>query len=166
MTSIQPAAPAQTAAVRDADSLLDMRSSDLDALFQNRPPGEIPQGTADGTIVWLPGTWIARPVSRVLGAIVWRGKVFSPSSGDLKNRLGPTGIPAIRAEVGPGVSWLDDRPCVLLDYSRSSRVAGWIRDEIREVSPGVYLGLAWGVGRMFGGRKLLLRFALTFRSGA
>ena len=148
--------------VRDANSLLDMRSSDLDALFQNRPAGEIPQGTADGTIVWLPGTRLARPAARVLGATVWRGKVFRPTSRDLKNRLGPTGFPAIRAEVGPGESWLDDRPCVLLDYSRSSRICGWIRDEIREVSPGVYLGLAWGVGRVFGGRKLLLRFALTF----
>jgi hypothetical protein len=66
----------------------------------------------------------------------------------------------VRAEVSVGPSWLDDRPCVVLDYSRSSVVAGWIRDEIREVAPGLYLGLVWGVGRLFGGRRLVLRFAL------
>jgi len=158
VTSTLPPDPAPV----EADELLAMSSSALDALFQNRPAGEIPQGPADGTIIWMPGTPLARPVALVFGATVWRGKVFRPHSGDLKNRLGPTGFPAIRAVVGPGVSWLDDRPCVLLDYSRSSRVAGWIRDEIREVSPDVYLGLAWGVGRVFGGRRLLLRFALTF----
>jgi len=35
---------------------------------------------------------------------------------------------------------------VLLDYSRPSLVAhDWVRDEIREIAPGVYLGLVfWG----------------------
>jgi hypothetical protein len=61
-------------------------------------------------------------------------------------------------------SWVDGQECVLLDYSRSSRICGWIRDEIREVSPGVYLGVVWGVGRFFGRgrRRRVLGFALTF----
>ena len=31
----------------------------------------------------------------------------------------------------------------MLDYSKTSLIAHWIRDEIREVSPGIYLGLVY-----------------------
>ena len=148
-------------APRHADELLRMSAVQLDALFQGAPAGDIPNGDAAGTIVFAPGSPLAKPAARVLGAVFWRGKVFRPASHDLKNKISPLGIPAIRAEVYAGESWLDGRPCVVLDYSKSSKVAGWIRDEIREVSPGLYLGLVWGIGRIFGGRKLVLRFALT-----
>jgi hypothetical protein len=98
----------------------------------------------------------------VLGAVFWHGKVFHPSTHDLHNKISPFGIEAIRAKVYQGESWLDGQPCVVLDYSETSFVAGWIRDEIREVAPGLYLGLVWGVGKLFGGRKRVLKFALTF----
>ena len=148
-----------------ADDFLERTAVELDALFQDTPAGPIPRGRGKGTIVALPGTPLARPLDRVLGRLVWHGKVFHPSTHDLQNVILPFGLRAIRAQVYAGDSWLDDRPCVVLDYSRTSKVAGWIRDEIREVSPGVYLGIVWGVGRVFGGRKLVLRFALTFPPG-
>ena len=44
----------------------------------------------------------------------------------------------------------------MLDYSRTSLVARAVRDELREVSPGVYLGL------VFLGRWHVLDFALDF----
>jgi len=44
----------------------------------------------------------------------------------------------------------------VLYYSQISLVAGWIRDEIRMIEPGFYLGLA------FGGRAWLFRFAPQF----
>lgn len=167
MTSLSP--PAAAASTQsppsDARALLDMTAVELDALFQGSPPGAIPQGDAQGTVIFAPGSKVAPPAAAV-GGVVWRGKVFRPQTRDLKNKLSPLSIPAIRAEVDIGDSWLDGRPCVVLDYSQSSKVAGWIRDEIREISPALYLGLVWGVGRLFGGRKLILRFALDFSAGA
>jgi hypothetical protein len=158
MTTMADPATAMT-----ADELLDMPPVQLDALFQDRPAGDIPQGDSRGTIIALPGTRLARPLNAILGRLAWHGKVFNPQTRDLKNKISPFGVRAIRAETYVADSWLDGRPCVVLDYSRSSKVAGWIRDEIREISPGVYLGIVWGVGRLFRGRKLVLRFALTFR---
>jgi hypothetical protein len=152
----------RAATLSDADDLLEMTAVQLDALFQDSPAGPIPRGRGKGTVIFRPGTAVAKPADRVGGTVVWHGKVFSPESQDLKNLISPFGVKAIRAKVYEADSWLDDRPCVVLDYSQSSKVAGWIRDEIREVSPGLYLGLVWGVGRVFGGRKLILRFALTF----
>ncbi len=166
MTSFSPsvAAPDHRSGT-DAAGLLKTPTVHLDALFQNSPAGEVPRGRGAGTVIVAPGSAVAIPAARILGALVWRGKVFRPDRHDLKNRISPLGIPAIRAQVDMGDSWLDARPCVVLDYSKSSKVAGWIRDEIREVAPGLYLGLVWGVGRIFGGRKLILRFALTFPAG-
>jgi hypothetical protein len=145
-----------------ADRLLELPPRALDALFRASPAGPIPQGRGEGTIVALPGTEVAKAINRLFGFLVWRGKNFHPETSDLKNLLSPLAIEGIRAEVSHVTSWVDGKECVLLDYSRSSRICGWIRDEIREVSPGVYLGVVWGVGRLFGGRKRVLRFALTF----
>ena len=145
-----------------ASRLLEMPPAELDALFRRSPAGPIPQGRGRGTIIALPGTEVTKPLNAVLGPVVWQGKVFHPETHDLRNLVSPFGIEAIRAEVSTATSWVDGRACVLLDYSRSSRVAGWIRDEIREVAPGLYLGVVWGVGRFFGGRRRILRFALTF----
>jgi hypothetical protein len=153
--------PAGTAQAVTAEQLLEMRGAQLDQLFRASPAGPIPVGRGRGTVVAFPGTGAARPAAR-LGALAWRGKVFRPQSGDLLNLLTPLQVQAIRARVEHGASWVDGGQCVVLDYSQTSRVAGWIRDEIREVGAGVYLGVVWGVGRAFGGRRRLLYFALTF----
>lgn len=151
-----------TLAPLSASRLLEMSPAQLDATFAGGSAGVIPQGTGRGTVIALPGTEIATALSRGLGVLFWQGKVFDAERSDLKNLVSPFGFRAVRAEVYRAPSWVDDRECVVLDYSRSSKVAGWIRDEIREVAPGLYLGVVWGVGRVFGGRRRVLRFALTF----
>jgi hypothetical protein len=53
-------------------------------------------------------------------------------------------------------SWIDQRDCIVLDYSETSIVAQWIRDEICLISPGLYLGKEfWNYDR-------LIDFALQF----
>src|SRR4051812_28398943 len=108
-----------TTAPLQAKQLLAMPRAALHRLFHESEPGEIPEGRAHGTILALPGTPAAVPLSTVLGTLVWRGKVFHPETRDLKNLLTPLSIPAIRAEVRPDPSWLDGRPCIVLDYSQS-----------------------------------------------
>jgi hypothetical protein len=143
--------------------LLDLSQVDLLSVFRRSSAGEIPIGGGRGTPIIFPGTAAAKWAAAVLGTVVWRGKVFRPGGGDLKNLVSILAIPAIPARVYREPSWLDGQDCIVLDYSETSRVAGWLRDEIREASPGVYLGLVYGVGRVFGGRRLLnMSFALTF----
>ena len=166
MTTMSQPASAEDARARDAQRLLEMSPANLDALFRASPAGAIPSGRGDGTVLFFPGTEVAKPFARVAHSAIWQGKDFDPATRDLKNLMGPTGIRAVRAEVYAQDSWLDGQPCTVLDYSRSSRLFGWIRDEIREVAPGVFLGVVWGVGRAFGGRRRVLRFALTFAAGS
>ncbi len=147
-----------------ADSLLRRTAGELDLLFLHATPGPTPDGTTRGTAIVFPGRPAARVIARVSRLLFWKGKVFNAATHDLRNLVSPLGVPAIRALVYDGDSWLDQRPCTVIDYSRTSKLAGWIRDEIREVSPGLHLGLVWGVGRLFGGRRLIARFALTVPS--
>lgn len=132
-------------------------------MFQRSSAGEVPRGRGRGTLIIFAGTRAAKRAAAVFGTVAWRGKVFRPESGDAKNLVSIFAIPVIRARVYRQESWLDGQECTVLDYAPTSRVAGWVRDEMREVSPGLYLGLVYGVGRVFGGRKpLALSFVLSF----
>jgi hypothetical protein len=150
-------------APRTAAELLELSQVDLYQLFRRSRPGEIPAGRGRGTPIFFPGTAATKPAAKIFGATVWRGKVFRPESQDLKNLISILAIPAIRARVYREESWFDGGECTVLDYSQTSRICRWVRDEIREVQPGLYLGLVYGVGRFFGGRRLLdVTFALSF----
>jgi hypothetical protein len=142
--------------VVDVPKLLEMSSEELDTLFRASPPGEIPSGEAEGTVLVATGTQIAGPAEKLIELLVWQGKVFDPEKGELLNEVGPLGTKAIRAKVYKEPSWLDGEETIVLDYSKTSLVARWIRDEIREVSPGLYLGLVYWE------RNRILHFALQF----
>jgi hypothetical protein len=148
-----------------ANDLLERSAIQLDELFRSSSAGRIPEGQGKGTVVLVPGSRFGKPLSWILGKLFWRGKAFHPNTHDLQNEILPFGVRAIRAQVYRADSWLDGRPCVVLDYSKSSKVAGWIRDEIREIAPDLYLGIVWGIGRLFTRHKPILRFALTFPPG-
>ena len=64
----------------------------------------------------------------------------------------------MRAKVYKDESWLDGEESIVLDYSKTSLVAHWVRDEIRVVAPGTYLGLVYWE------RTKILDFALEFAS--
>jgi hypothetical protein len=50
------------------------------------------------------------------------------------------GLPTIQAKIGSGESWIDGQQTVVFDYYETSFVWKQYRDEVREVSPGIYLG--------------------------
>lgn len=140
----------------DVPDLLDMPGDELDELFRRSPAGEIPDGEADGTVLLAPGTNLSDPAAKVLHLVAWKGKVFDREKGELLNEVGPLGLKLIRAKVYKEESWLDGKEAIVLDYSKTSLVAQWIRDEIREVAPRLYLGL------VFWERAKILHFALKF----
>ena len=49
----------------------------------------------------------------------------------------------VRGQLYEGPSWLDGRPSLVLDYSQTSRIYADNRDEIRQVAPGLFLGLMY-----------------------
>jgi hypothetical protein len=155
-----------TTAITDPKEFLKLSSEQLDDIFRNSPAGLLPLGEGEGTAIIAPGTAVSDTIARFVHLFSWKGKVFEhdpadPQKGRLKNRLLLLGTKAIIAEVSKGTSWFDGKECVVLDYSHTSIVAQWIRDEIREVSPGVYLGIVfWGKEQAQAHK--LIHFALKF----
>jgi hypothetical protein len=140
----------------DPSAIARMSRDELDRLFRDSPAGPIPAGRARGTAILLPGSAIDRAIAALVRVLVWKGKVFSSATADLKNRIGPLGTPLIRALVYEDKSWFAQGPAIILDYSKTSLVARMIRDEIRQVAPGVYLG------QVFWGKKRIALFMLEF----
>jgi hypothetical protein len=140
----------------DFDDLLRMSESELEELFRESPAGEIRDGDADGRVLVAPGTGVSFAAAKILRLVAWQGKVFDRSKSELKNKVSPLGLRAVRAKVYKEPSWFDGKETIVLDYSKTSLLARRIRDEIREVSPGLYLGL------VFWGRKKVALFALKF----
>lgn len=104
----------------------------------------------------LPGTLLNGAVAELARLFAWKGKTFDARSGVLRNRITPFGVHAITARVYEAASLFDGRPCIVLDYSKTSLVARFIRDEIREVAPAFYLG------KVYWGRTPAFYFALQF----
>jgi hypothetical protein len=140
----------------DAAQLLAMSQAQLDDLFRASPAGDIPNGPAKGTAIIAPGTKFSEPTAQIISLFGLQVKVFASAKGLLKNKILAFGFEAIVARVYKGPSWLDNKECIVLDYSDTSIVAQYIRDEIRLISPNFYLGVVyWGKDR-------LIHFSLQF----
>jgi hypothetical protein len=141
----------------DAHQLLSLSQAELDALFSAHEAGPIPDGEAAGTAIIAPGTVFSPEIAAAINIFAWKGKVFDANAGFLRNEILPSGLKAIVARVYKAASWLDGKECIVLDYSETSLVASHIRDEIRLVDEGFYLG------KVYWDSKGLFDFSLDFR---
>ena len=147
----------QDVSLTDPPALIGDTADQLAKIFGSGVAGAIPNGRGKGTVLIGTGGPLARLAAALAYALAWRGKVVNAREGRLKNLVTPLAIQAIEAAVYKQDSWYDGEPCIVLDYSKTSFVARKIRDEIREIAPGVFLGL------VFWGRRHVLDFALDFR---
>lgn len=129
------------------EDLMNMSQPELDELYKNSPIGEIPNGDTKGTALFFPGSALAKGLSPMITTLVWKGKVFDRDRQFLLNKVGPFSFNLVKAQIYRGKSWLCDGEAIILDYSKTSFLAQAIRDEIREVAPGLYLGNAY-LGRV------------------
>lgn len=133
----------------------------LDDLYRQAGPGQIPQGETRGTPI-VTGSLFARAYARFARLFAWQGKVFDMfaedgSAGVLVNKVTPFSLSFVVAKVYRGESWMDGKATIVIDYSSTSFFFRAVRDEIREVAPGIYLGKVWL------GRRRILDFALETR---
>jgi hypothetical protein len=161
------------------DGLAQRSHAELDALYRAAHVSAS-MHAADGALVGrmlairgLPGA-LATPIRRwaASSSFLWEGKTFEASSdahGVGHNRvfggavLGRQNLFPFTTSFGP--SALDGSPTLILDYDLAVN-PGYIRhvhDEIREVSPGVFLGPAmWKRGAE---KVMVLWFALDATRG-
>jgi hypothetical protein len=143
-------------ATLDVSQLLRLPGAQLDALFARGDAGPVPDGECRGTLILPLGPGVLRSAAALTGRLVWRGKIFDANAGKVTNRILPFGLRVVTADVHMEASWLDGRECIVLDYSRTSLIARSVRDELRLLRPGFYLGRAYWHG------VRLVDFALEF----
>ncbi len=124
----------------NVSNLVQMSEAELDALYRRGAAVGLPAGRVRGTALLAPGT--RRNGLMATGTrLIWQGKNIDPVNGVATNRF--FGLPVVRGELYEGPSWLDGAPALILDYSRTSKVYARNRDEIRQVAPGLFLGLMY-----------------------
>lgn len=158
------------------DSLAELSSAELDALYRKatlpenlsgingRPKGRML--AVDRVGENLVATGIRRFAA--LGVFPWDGKSFTHLSGSEGRGINRVKLLVANMDWFPFAtrvqpSAIDQKPCVYLDYEQPENpwFIGKIHDEIREVSPGVWMGPAmWKRGAE--GPLLILWFAVDF----
>ncbi len=155
-----------------AEDLRELSLDELMDLFRNgRAPTSLaaiegdPRGVGIGLHFWSLG-WIDRWLRERTKAerFLWHGKSFrmkTETEGWGFNRTGRGPILTVFPfKTSLGSSVIDGEPCVIIDYD-VPRNPWWERltwDELREVSPGVFLGVT--TLRLFGRHRVSLWFAV------
>ncbi|MEO6775270.1 MAG: hypothetical protein ABI467_20055 [Kofleriaceae bacterium] len=173
-TQTSSTTPTPRTALFTLETLAQRSHAELDALYRAATVSTS-MHAADGALTGrmlvvrrLPGA-IATPLRRwaASASFVWEGKSFeasSDSAGMGFNRVNGAGVLG-RQNLFPfatafGPSAIDGKPTLILDYDLAVN-PGYIRhvhDEIREISPGVFLGPAmWKRGT---DKIMILWFAL------
>ncbi|MBI3550110.1 MAG: hypothetical protein HY078_13815 [Elusimicrobia bacterium] len=146
-----------------ACALVEKPLSELDAMYRGAKAGPIPTGESLGAANL--GSFGPDRLARF-----WQGKTFRPADAKhpkpwLDNKTFDGNM--VSAEVEYGESLVDHQTSIILDYTNSDiRLARGIRDEIREVAPGLYLGFAYQWSPIKRSYNRVLPFALDFNKPA
>jgi hypothetical protein len=108
----------------------------LEALFRQSDLGCEPVGRTRGTVLYSEGK---HPQLKAhMQGLVWKGKTFH-DDGTFTNRwLGGVRAGSTGVHIEP--SWLDSRPCFVMQYKPDALVFSNVRDEVRQIAPDEWLG--------------------------
>jgi hypothetical protein len=118
--------------------LIRMQDCQLQEIYRHGRLTAAPCGSAKGWAIIKPGRLTTVPRTH-LTRLLWQGKEFSCDGGTMINHA--FGIRIVQAQVYQGESWLDGQPSLIFDYQCTSKLFAGVRDEVREIGPGLYLGL-------------------------
>jgi hypothetical protein len=128
----------QQAETLTASALLRLCLPELESIYRNGSVPDVPDGKLRGTVVVAPRGNTNRTMSRA-SRLLWQGKVFDQQCSEAVNKF--FGMRLIKGQLSEGESWLDGKPALILDYRGTSLIYANVRDEIRQVAPGLYLGV-------------------------
>jgi hypothetical protein len=128
--------------IRTLDDFAACSPDQLEMLFAQGNATAIPTGKVRAIPLVNPGKPQARVASRA-GRVVFSGKIIADDASQATNVF--FGIPMVRGVFRVGPSVRDGRPAIILDYTGTSILYRNARDEIREISPGLFLGYVMDV---------------------
>ena len=111
-----------------------LNAQQLEQLFALGEVPPLPVGYLRGQVLVLSG-----PLPQVkagVSGLVWKGKHIDAHGSFVNQWLG---FRALHSHVAYGPSWFDGRPSLVLEYPRGTPLFANMRDEVREIAPGLYL---------------------------
>lgn len=173
LDTAQPASPTTIPPHLTLDALAQLSSNELEGLYRSARVSSTMRA-ADGELVgrMLAVRWIGKALApwAASSSFVWDGKTFAATSDDRGTGHNRVNVPGVLGkqnlfpfETRFGASAIDGAPTLILDYDLDANPAyiRRIHDEIREVTPGLFLGPAmWKAGQQ---KTLVLWFALDAR---
>jgi hypothetical protein len=115
---------------------------ELLSLFAGANGCFLPWGFGRGELLMRVDTKHAELKTRLANR-AWKGKHFE-EDGYFINQW--VGFKALHSCAVQGPSWFDGRPCVILEYPAGTPLFANMHDELREVCPGLWLGLCFERG--------------------
>jgi hypothetical protein len=110
--------------------------SELDDLYRQSTIHAMPYGNMPGEVVAFANVPVPQLFKRVANNH-WKGKIIEPD-GSFVNQFKKR--QALHSCLTIGPSYLDGQPCFICEYPRFTPLFGPMRDEYREIAPGVFLG--------------------------
>lgn len=138
-------APAKLGAPIVASCLADLKQlcpKKLEELYAGAIVGCQPVGFFRGEILHLCNTSMPCLKTKMANN-VWKGKHFCEDGGFINQWAH---IRAIRSHVQTGCSYYDGKPSLILEYPEKTPYFGKMRDEAREIAPGLYLAMVYERG--------------------
>lgn len=153
-------------------TLKKLDKKELRALFEGASLGVLPTDKVRGTVVRKN---LNNPITRGLLNTLWSGKQFYAQEGaweeieqerffiesTLHNIV--LGHKMFKGQVYRSTSWLDGKPCWVIDYRKTASTIGYIRDEFRHIGQGLFLGWTFDMtpnDEGVRGKRFMLNFAI------
>ncbi|MCC6624796.1 MAG: hypothetical protein IT385_26335 [Deltaproteobacteria bacterium] len=158
----------------DLDALLALDPAALSSLYNDAAVPRVPDLSGDlrgRMLAWQGVTGLPARALRALAgsaAFPWRGKSFAhegPDAGHGKNRVVSDRVRLFRFTTCVGPSRAGDFDAVQLDYDHrdNPRLIRAVKDEVRELRSGLWLGQAWWQWSAASRPRLVLWFGLAAR---
>ena len=136
--------------------LLNMSQAEIDELYKQGSVGEIPDGDGKGIAIIAAGTILVKVLALISKLFFWQGKFFYREQKFFLNKIAPFGIRAFKGEIYKGDGRFCEGEAIILDYSQTSFIFKKVKEEMREIAPGLYLA------QVYVGEKRVSNFTLEF----
>ena len=122
--------------------MVGLNACQLERIFACAEVGCPPVGFYHGRLLVMAEDRPFPKAQVALSGCFWKGKHFAPD-GHLTNQFVCRRRISTDACIGP--SWYDGKPCVAIDYAPGTPLFANLRDEFRQIGPGLYIGRLYEV---------------------